>query len=319
MKTILLLIGFVLAAVHFAEAQQLAKIPRIGVLRPGSPVGDPNIESFRQGLRELGYIEGKNILVEYKYGEGNSERFAILAKELVHLNVDVIVVGGGGSLTTPVKQATNTIPVVFTEVGDPIGMKLVSSLARPGGNITGLSSVSQDLAGKRLELLKETAPKTSRVAVLMLPNEPDLKDVEAAAKPLRIQITPVELGSTDVEAALLRTMKSGVDALFALPNRVTNSNRKRIAEFALEKRLPLMLPDAALMDSGALISYGPDHAELLRRAATYVDKILKGVKPTELPVEQPTKFELVINLKTAKQIGLTIPPHVLARANKVIK
>ncbi len=314
----------VLASVHPAEAQQPKKIPRIGLLVAGFPSSEsPRVEGFRQGLRQLGYVEKQNIFLEYRYAEGRSDQFLELAAELVRLKVDVIVAGGGTSAVLRVKKATSSIPIVFTNVSDPVGAGLVASLARPGGNVTGLSSVSQDLSGKRLELLKETIPKASRVAVLYDPNDPakiaEFKEIEVAARPLGVQLQALEVRSLeDFESAFKAATRVKAAALLVLPTTITNTHRKRIAELAAKNRLPTVFAASQFLEGG-LMSYGPDYADLFRRAATYVDKILKGAKPAELPVEQPTKFELIINLKTAKQIGVTIPPNVLARADKVIK
>lgn len=306
-------------------AQQPQKVPRIGVLIAGSPASNATrVEAFRQGLRELGYVERQNIAIEYRYGEGKRERFPDLAAELVRLKVDVIVAGGGTGQALPVKKATSSIPIVFTNVSDPVGAGLVASLARPGGNVTGLSSVSQDLSGKRLELLKETIPKASRFAVLYNPNDSakvaEFKEIEVAARPLGVQLQSLEVRSLDeFENAFKTATRGKAAALQVLPTTILSTHRKRIAELATKSRLPTMWAESGFMDAGGLMSYGPNYDDLFRRATTYVDKILKGAKPADLPVEQPMKFELVINLKTAKQIGLTIPPNVLARADKVIK
>lgn len=318
----LALVAMLFALSFSAEAQQPGKIRRIGFLGTGS-AGGIYFEAFRQGLRELGYIEGQNIAIEYRYAEGKLERLSDLAAELVRLKMDVIVTAGtGGAL--PVKKATNTIPIVFTIVSDPIGAGLVASLARPGGNLTGLSSFSQDLSGKRLELLKEAIPNPSRVAVLYDPNDPskvaEFKEIEVAARSLGVQLQALEVrGPGEFESAFKAATRVKAAALLVLPTTVTVTHRKPIAELATKSRLPTMWAESGLMDAGGLMSYGPSYADLYRRAATYVDKILKGAKPADLPVEQPMKFEFVINLKTAKQIGLTIPPNVLARADRVIK
>jgi len=311
--------------VGVAEAQQPKKVPRIGFL--GSQSASSllaRVEAFRQGLRELGYVEGKNILIEYRYAEGKIDRYPELAAELVRVKVDVLVVGGGTAPALPVKKATSSIPIVFTQVSDPVGAGLVASLARPGGNVTGLSSVSHDLSEKRLELLKETIPKASRVAVLYDPADPakiaEFKEIEVAARPLGVQLQSLEVRSVDeFENAFKTATRGKAAALLVLPTSITSNHRKRIAELATESRLPTIWAESGLMDAGGLMSYGPNYDDLYRRAATYVDKILKGTKPADIPVEQPMKFEFIINLKTAKQIGLTIPPNVLVRADKVIK
>jgi ABC-type uncharacterized transport system substrate-binding protein len=313
-----------LAFVNLSEAQQATKIPRIGLLLTGTLSSSSySLEAFRNGLRDLGYVEGKNILVEYRYAEGKPDRLPSLAAELVRLKVDVIVTTG----TPPsqaAKTATTTIPIVMALISDPVGAGLVASLARPGGNITGLSSVSQDLSGKRLELLKEAIPKVSRVGVLYDPNDPakvaEFKEIEVAARPLGVHLQSLEVRSLDeLESAFKAATRGKAAALLVLPTTILSTRTKQIAELSAKNRLPTMFATSQCMDAGGLMSYGPDYADLWRRAATYVDKILKGAKPADLPVEQPMKFELVINLKTAKQIGLTIPPNVLARADRVIK
>ena len=304
-----------------ARAQQPAKVYRIGYLsRAGSPPAAP---AFVQGLRDLGYIEGKNIIIEYRSAGGRIDRLPDLAAKLVGLRVDVIVTVGG-TAALPAKQATGTIPVVFTLVSDPVREGLVTSLARPGGNVTGLSSVSHDLGGKRLELLKEAISKASNIGVLYDPNDPakiaEFKEIEVVARFLGVQPQSLEVRSLDeIENAFKTATRAKAAAILVLPTSILNAQYKRISELAANNRLPTMFGGSLYMDAGGLMSYGPDYADLYRRAATYVDKILKGAKPTDLPVEQPTKFEFVINLKTAKQIGLTIPPNVLARADKVIK
>ena len=319
---ICLLTTALLSTVPFVEAQQPKKIPRIGFLR-SSDYPSAYMEAFKQGLRELGYVEGQNIAIEYRYAEGKAERYRDLATELVRLKVDVIVVGGGVGATSAAKQATNTIPIVMAHASDPVGAGLVASLARPGGNVTGLSAVSRDLTGKRLELLKETLPKVSRIAVLYQPTPPKLaqfKETEKTAQSLGVQLQSLEVQSpNDFEAALKAATQKRSGAVLVLQSGITDTHRKRIVELATKNGIPAMLADSERMDSGGLMSYGPNYPDMWRRAATYVDKILKGTKPADLPVEQPTKFELVINLKTAKQIGLTIPQSVLYRADKVIR
>jgi ABC-type uncharacterized transport system substrate-binding protein len=320
-----LLATILLTTVPIVEAQQQAgKISRMGLLLTGTPSSSSySLEVFRNGLRDLGYIEGKNILIEYRYAEGKPDRLPNLAAELVRLKVDVIVTTG----TPPsqaAKAATTTIPIVMALISDPIGAGLVASLARPGGNLTGLSSVSQDLSGKRLELLKETIPKVSRVAVLYDPNDPakvaEFKEIEVASRPLGVELQSLEVRSLDeLENAFKAATRGKAGALLVLPTIILGTRTKQIAELAAKNRLPTMFATSQYVDAGGLMSYGPGYADLWRRAATYVDKILKGTKPADLPVEQPMKFELVINLKTAKQIGLTIPPNVLARADKVIR
>ena len=315
------LFSLLLPPCFLAQAQQAAvKVPRIGFLSPGVFSDSRSREAFQQGLRGVGYVAGKNILVEYRYSEGKVERLPELADELVHLKVDVFVTIG-----TPPSQAartaTTTIPIVMALISDPVGAGLVASLARPGGNVTGLSTVSLDLSGKRLELLKETIPRIARIAVLLDPNDPakiaEMKETEGAARPLGVKLQSLEVQSLDeFEAAFKAATRGKAGAVLVLPTALSNTHRKRIAELATKNRLPTMWATSQLMDSGGLMSYGPDYDDLYRRAAIYVDKILKGAKPTDLPVEQPTKFEFVINLKTAKQIGLTIPPNVLVRADR---
>jgi putative tryptophan/tyrosine transport system substrate-binding protein len=309
----------ILNTIHLAEAQQSKKVPRIGYLSSGLR----RTEEFRQGLRELGYVEGKNITIEYRDAEGKIERYSDLASDLVSLKVDVIfVTSTPGALAA--KNATKTIPIVFTSVGDPVGVGLVAGLARPGGNITGLSTLAPDLSGKALELLKETVPKVSRVAVIRNPDNPgkthSLRETEVAARALQLQLQPLEVrGPDDIEPAFQAARKEQAGGLIVLRDVVTIRQQKRIVELALKNRLPTIYNDRDFVDAGGLMSYGPNMSDLFRRAAVYVDKILKGAKPADLPVEQPIKFEFVISLKTAKQIGLTIPPNVLARADKVLK
>jgi putative tryptophan/tyrosine transport system substrate-binding protein len=321
-------IGFTLSILLFAfcvsvQAQEPKKIPRIGVLRPGLAAA-PNYEAFRQGLRELGYVEGQNVLLEFRDGEGKAERLPDLAAELVRLKVDVIVTSSTPAIQA-VKQATVTIPIVMGFSGDPVGTGLVASLAKPGGNITGLSDIGPEISGKQLELLKEAFPTISRVGFFLNPsnqsNRLRLKAAEVTAGELKVQIQALEVQSTnDVEKAILAISKGRAQALMTVRDPFAiYVNLKRIVEFTLENRLPTMHMDKEPVEAGGLMSYGPDVPDLFRRAATYVDKILKGTKPADLPVERPIKFEFVINLKTAKQIGVTIPPNVLARADKVFK
>jgi putative ABC transport system substrate-binding protein len=323
MKTNLLWLGTVLllGSVHLAEAQQPKKIPHIAYLRfIEVPVYDA---AFRQGLRELGYVEGQNIHVEYRFAGGSIERLTEFAAELVRLKVDVIVAGSTQSIDAA-RQATQTIPIVFPVTFDPVGSGFVASLARPGGNLTGLSTVNPDAAAKRVELMKEIMPSISRLAVLRNPtnsgSQIPLKETEAGAKRLSIQLQVVEARSGNDLAAAFRAVGTGqAQALIVLADALFFAQRNQVAEFGIKHRLPSMFDDAQSVAAGGMISYGANLAHLFRRSAVYVDKILKGTKPADLPVEQPTKFELVINLKTAKQIGLTIPPNVLARADRVIK
>jgi putative ABC transport system substrate-binding protein len=316
-----LLLTVFLLPVFLAEAQQPGKVSRIGRLASGSLASSAALdEAFRGGLRELGYTEGKNILIEYSYAEGRLERLAGLAADLVRLKMDIIVTGGRPS-TRAAKRATSTIPIVMAAAGNPVGNGFVTSLARPGGNITGLTTVRSDLTGKRLELLKETASMISRVAVLWgPPAASNFKIAEAAARLLGLELQSLEVrGPEDLEGAFRAATKERAQALVALRNPAIFNERKRIAELAIKNRLPAIYDDREFVEAGGLMSYGTNQADLYRRAATYVDRILRGAKPADLPVEQPTKFELIVNLKTAKQIGLAVPANVLARADKVIK
>ena len=307
-----------------AEAQPLTKHSRIGFLNVGTPATSPaRQEVFRQGLRDLGYLEGKNIVIEWRYAEGKLDRLPALAAELVRLKVDVIVTGGGIS-TRSAKDATVTIPIVMTQDIDPVGNGFVASLARPGGNITGLSTLAPEISGKQMELLKEIVPKFARVAVLGTTTNPGtaqaLKETELAAGAFKVQLQYLDvLGSKDIDTGFQTASKARADAVLVLISSVLNTHRAPVVNLAVKSRLPVIYPFPEFVEAGGLISYGVSFADLWRRAATYVDKILKGAKPADLPVEQPTKFELIINLKAAKQIGLTIPPNVLVRADKVIK
>jgi putative ABC transport system substrate-binding protein len=317
--------GFLVAPLA-AEAQQAAKVARIGYLGP-SMAANPHLEeAFRQGLRDLGYVEGRNVVIEYRDAEGKLERLPALAAELVALKVDVIVTPGTLA-TMAAKRATTTIPIVFPAVGDPVTEGLVTSLARPGGNVTGLSVLALELVGKRLELLTQTVPGVSRVAVLWQPGaakerteQDTLKEAEVAARALGLRPQFVEArGPADFDRAFSDMTRARAGALTVLPYGLFIYERRRIVELAAKNRLPAVYGAREIVDAGGLMSYGPDLADLWRRTATYVDKILKGAKPGDLPVEQPTKFELVINLKTAKTLGLTIPQSVLGRADQVIE
>jgi putative tryptophan/tyrosine transport system substrate-binding protein len=320
---LIILTACILVLVHLVQAQQPRKVPTIGFLR-GPEYPSVYLETFRQGLRELGYVEGQNIAIEYRDAQSHEERYFELASELVQLKVDLIVVGGGAGTVRPVAKATRIVPIVMTNVSDPVGAGFVASFARPGGNVTGLSSVSHDLSGKRLELLKETFPKVSRIAVLFdMSNQTkrdEFKDTASAAQSLEVQVQSLEVQSpNDFEAALKAAAQKRSGALLVLPNGLTNTHRKRVADLAIKSRLPSMWAESQLLDGGGLMSYGPDYADLWHRAAIYVDKILKGARPADLPVERPMKFELVISLKAAKDIGVTIMPNVLARADRVIR
>src|SRR5258706_8618201 len=307
-----------------AEAQQPNKIPRLGYLAASTPsANSTRVDAFRQGLRELGYVEGKNIVIEFRFAEGQLDRVPALAAELVRLKVDVIVTAGPTD-TRAAKEATNTIPIVMTQDSDPVGSGFVASLARPGGNITGLSTLSPELSGKQLELLKETVPKLSLIAVLETSTEPGnaqaLREVELAAEAFKVKLQYLDVrAATDIDAAFRAASKGRAEALLVLGSPILNAQRRQIIDLAVKSRLPTIYGKPEYVEDGGLIYYGTNYNDLFRRAATYVDKILKGAKPADLPVEQPTKFELVINLKSAKQIGLTIPQSVLYRADKVIK
>jgi putative ABC transport system substrate-binding protein len=313
----------VLIYCHFAEAQQPKKIPRIGFLwasRGASPAARAGIH---QGLRNLGYIDGQNVTIEYRYAEGKFERLPVLAAELVRLNVDVIVTGGS-TATRAAKEATSTIPIVMTNDNDPVASGFVASLARPGGNITGLSTLRPEISGKRLELLKETVPGLSRVAVFGASDNPGnpqaLSEAELAASALKIQLQYLDIRSPkDIEPAFQEARKGRAEGVLELGGPLLNVHRTALVNLAAKSRLPTMWVRRSFVEAGGLMCYGVDPDDLARRAASYVDKILKGAKSADLPVEQPMKFEFVINLKTAKQIGLTIPPNVLARADKILK
>jgi putative ABC transport system substrate-binding protein len=306
-------------------AQQPKKVFRIGYLSPTDPATESaRSGAFRQGLRDLGYIEGKNFVIEYRYLEGKLDQAPGLVDELVQLNVDALVVQVLPGIRAA-KQATKAIPIVMVASVDPVATGIVDSLARPGGNITGLTTLGRDLSGKRLELLKEAVPRLSRVGVLWTTDAPaaaiSFKEYEAAARALKIPLQSLEvrIPSLDFEGAIQAAAKGGVGALITVSAGALNRHSKRIAALAIQNRLPTMCEGSVYIETGCLMFYGANDADQYRRAAVYVDKILKGAKPTDLPVEQPKKFELVINLKTAKQIGLMIPPNVLARADRVIK
>jgi putative ABC transport system substrate-binding protein len=326
--TVLTLSAMLFALCFSASAQQAKKVPRIGYLSSADAARDSaRSEAIRLALRELGYIEGQNIAIEYRYAEGKRDRAPELVAELVRLKVDFIVAAGGGWLIRAAMNATKTIPIVMAADGvDPVEAGLVESLARPGGNVTGITNLSGELGGKRLELLKEAVPKIARVAVLYDPAVPaNVREVNeqlpVAARALGLTLQPWEVRAADgferVFAALNKQRPGGLYVHGA--GGLMRGNEKRIVGLALKSRLPSMYVNSPFVDAGGLMSYGADLAESYRRVAYYVDRILKGAKPADLPVQQPTKFEFVINLKTAKQIGLTIPPEVLARANKLIK
>jgi putative ABC transport system substrate-binding protein len=312
------------AAPLAAGAQQPPKIPRIGYLGPSSlSSGASLLESFRRGLRELGYVEGQNIFIDYRWAEGRPDRFPALAGELIHLRVDVIVTWSNAAVAA-LQQATRTIPIVVAAMGDPVGSGFVASFARPGGNITGFSALSEELAGKRVELLREAVPKVSRIAVLAVSQTPaqrtQWREIQAAAQALKVSPQRQEVAGPDgIEHAFASFIKGRANGLIVLPHAVTIAHRTQIVGLAAKHRLPGLYPNSLFVEAGGLMSYGTNLSDLHRRAATYVDKILKGAKPADLPVEQPTRFELVVNLKTAKALGLTIPQPFLIRADQVIQ
>jgi ABC-type uncharacterized transport system substrate-binding protein len=322
-------VGLVTLAFTFALGgavwAQPTKIPRIGWLGGISPSeNQARIEAFRQGLRELGYVEGKNIVIEWRHHEGKLDRLPALAAELVRLKVDIIITVGAPAARAA-KDATVTIPIVMMQVGDAVGSGFVASLAQPGGNITGFSTLAPELSGKRLEILREVVPKLSRVAVFGTSTSPDnaqiLKEVELAAKELKVKLQYLDvLYPKDIETAFRAAGKGRAEGvLWLVAGAVASGRQTEIADLAVKSRLPVIYRSRAIVESGGLMSYGVNLLDLARRAATYVDKILKGRKPADLPVEQPMKFEFIVNLNAAKQIGLTIPPNVLVRANKVIR
>ena len=320
-STLFILAILILAQLYLAHAQKQST-PRIGVLLLGAPP-NANLDAFIEGLRELGYIEGKNILIEYRFAEGKAERLPELAIELVRLKVDAIFTGGTPAIFA-LKQATKTIPIVFFSTSDPIGTGVVASLAHPGGNITGISVLASDLWPKRLELLKEIFPKLSRVAMVWNKGNAGMaleaKATQEVAGPLGVALQDRGVKDpNELDTVFALMIKDRPDGFLALMDPVLTSHQKRILDFLVQNRLPAIFESRGWVEAGGLISYGANYPDAHRRAASQMDKILKGTKPADIPVEQPTKFELVINLKTAKQIGLTIPPNVLARADKVIK
>jgi ABC-type uncharacterized transport system substrate-binding protein len=321
-----LLTTALLTSVSSAQAQQAKKVHRIGLLSSFSPhVAAPWHEAFRQGLRDLGWVEEKNISIESRYAEGRNDRLPDLAADLVHLKVELVV----AAVTEDVRaaqNATQTIPIVMASPADPVAAGLVDSLARPGGNTTGLSQMAPDMAGKRLELLKEAVANLARVAVLWNPQSPasgsplGWKEIQLPARELGVQLHSLEVRSAgDFDKAFEEAIKARAGALAIMPDPLFAGNLKRLADLAAKSRLPSIFHLSEFAGSGGLMTYGPDRSDMYRRAATYVDKILKGAKPADLPVEQPKKFEFVINLKAAQQIGVTIPPNVLARADRVIR
>ncbi|HLC41651.1 MAG TPA: ABC transporter substrate-binding protein [Methylomirabilota bacterium] len=322
--TTILIVGILVAPLA-AGAQKPGKIPRIGVLGAGSPTSSPHLfEAFRQGLRELGHVEGQSIVFEYRWARGKLEELRKLASELVQLKVDVIFAANTPTALAA-KEVTNAIPIVFATVADPLGMKLIAGLAQPGGNITGLTTINVELVPKRLELLKEVSRrKISRVGLLFNPTDPSnvlaLRELEGPARVLGMELRPLEVRSPeDFEGAFSAMTSERIDALMVAAGTLTVNNAKRIADLAATIRIPAMYGTREFVDAGGLMSYSASFRDNFRRAATYVDKILKGAKPAELPVEQPTRFELVVNLKTAKTLGLTIPQTILIRADHVIQ
>ncbi len=313
-----------LAAPLDAEAQQAGKVFRVGYLGNSSASLEPDlVEALRQGLRNLSYVENQNIIIEYRWAEGRYDRFASLVADLIQHQVDVIVTAGTPG-TLAAKQATRTIPIVMAVSADAVGAGLVDSLARPGANVTGLTTMVQELEGKRVELLKNIVPRLSRIAVLKNPANPVMaivfNEARTAARALHVTLEPVDIRAVDeFENTFATIAKARPGAILVLADRFLLAERERIVIFAARKRLPAMYPYREFVTLGGLISYSPNYAESFRRAATYVDKILKGAKPGDLPIEQPTKFELVINLKTAKALGLTIPQSILVRADEVIQ
>ena len=307
-----------------ARAQQPAKIPRIGFLGNSTATMEANlIGPLRDGLRELGYEEGRNVIIEFRWANGKYDQFPALVAELLAAKVDVIITAGTPA-TLAIKKATSTVPLVFIAVGDPVGTGVVPNLGRPGGNITGLSSIAPDLEGKRLELLREVVPKLSHVAFFLNPanafHTASMRQARVAAQSLGIKLQPMEVNKSEqLDGAFASIVKEKPDALLILADRVFLHNRKRMMEFAIQQRLPSVNAYRELVEAGGLISYGPSYEDMHRRAAVYVDKILKGTKPADLPIEQPTKFTLLINLKTAKTLGLTVPPTLVARADELIE
>ena len=325
-KKILLSAAIIVMAVAYqANAQERGKIPHIGILLPSAPntAADANLEAFRQGLHDLGYVEGRNIILEYRWAENREDQYPALVADLIRLKVDIIFTSSTPTVLVA-KQATKTIPIVFPVSSDPVTVGIVDSFARPGGNATGLSSMASDLWPKRMELLKEAFPKVSRLAMIWNSSNPGMKlrakETVASAGPLGVTVQDGGVRDLDGLESMFATLSKGrPDALLTMVDPFTRFHLKRILEFAAKNRLPAMYEDRSFVQAGGLISYGPSNAELYRRSATYVDKILKGANPADLPVEQPTRFELFINLKTAKELGVTIPQSVLYQADKIIK
>jgi ABC-type uncharacterized transport system substrate-binding protein len=323
-RTVLAVLTGMLCAPLAAAAQSVAKVWRIGYLGPVSPsTGARLLESFRQGLRELGYVEGQNVLIDYRWADGRPDRFPVLAAELTQLGVDAIVTYNNPAVAA-LQHATRTIPIVVANMGDPVGSGFVASLARPGGNITGFSGLSEELCRKWVELLKEAVPKVSRMAVLTISQTPaadtQWREIQGAARASQVTPQRYEIaGPDEIGRAFASLIKGHDQGLIVLPHAVTNAHRAQIVSLAAKHRLPGMYADSQYVEAGGLMSYAANFSDLHRRAATVVDKILKGAKPADLPVEQPTKFELVINMKTAKALGLTIPQSILVRADEIIQ
>jgi putative ABC transport system substrate-binding protein len=320
---VVLLVGLALAFVNLAEAQQAKKIPRLGILSARSPGSLASFDALQEGMRDLGYIDGQSIVIDYRYAGGKSELLPGLAMELVSLKPDVIFTHTAPGVLAA-KKATSSIPIVCGAAGDLVERGIIESLARPGGNVTGLTLISLDLDSKRIELLKEAAPKISRVAYLFYAANPAFEQrprvLEDVARAFGFRLQPVEVrGANELETAFSTITKSRANAVMVANNPMLSENRKQIVELAVRNRLLTIHEQTEFAEAGGLIAYGADLPDLFRRASSYIDKILKGTKPTDLPVERPRKFEMVINLKTAKQIGVTIPPNMVARANKVIK
>jgi len=323
-RLIILMFASLLGVPLASLGQQPAKVARIGFLEASTPSAiAARVEAFRQGLRDLGYVEGKNVVIEYRYAEGNFDRLPALAAELVRLNVNVIVTGGPTAIPAA-KAATTAIPIVMAFDTDPVGSGFAASLAKPGGNITGLSTLAPELSAKQIELLKEIVPKLARVAVLGTASRPGsahaLREVENAAKALKVQVQFQDVvDPKGIDAAFLAARKGGADAVLVLGSPLFNANRTELTELASKSRYPVIYDRAEFVEAGGLMTYSVSLADLARRAATYVDKILKGAKPGDVPIEQPTKFDLVVNMKTAKALGIKIPNSVLAQATKVIE
>jgi putative tryptophan/tyrosine transport system substrate-binding protein len=311
--------GLLLVSVHIVGAQQAKRVYRIGYLSAGTSRSEAlRLKAFSEGLSQKGYVEGENIVLDVRYAEGKPERLPELAAELVRLKVDIIV--GGGALIGAAKNATSSIPIVMIFSPDPVRAGHIQSLARPGGNISGLSSLQVELSGKRLELFKEAFPKVRRIAVLWSTSTATFEETQSAAQSLGLKIRPLEVrGVEDFDGVFATAIKEGLDGLFTVTSTFLTAQRKRIVDFALKRKLPAMYHNDDFIDAGGLMTYAPHLLDMHRRAATYVDKILKGANPADLPVERPTKFEFLINLQTAKQIGVTIPPQVLAPADRVIR